>query len=883
MWTRWLRFRSNDDFAAEVESHIAMETERLVRGGMNEDDARLAARRAFGNPTSSREQFREARTGASFESFMQDVRYGLRAMRRSPGFTIIAVASFAIGIGANTTMFGAVDTLLFRPPAHVVDADRIHRVYVRTPAADGPGMPVGRGGYRSYLGIRDHASGLEHVGGVWSERISSGRGEDARSLAAVAVTPNVFSMLGVRPLHGRFFLETEALDETEHVAVLGYEQWQQQFNGDPGALGRAIDVAGVPHTIVGVAPRGFTGVEMTQVDLWLPLGVTRRLFSRRAMDLSNDDYWLEIIAKRKVGVSVEQASHEITRAYRDAWRGDPSYEQDYARANAELGSLVAARGPRGDAAATASLWVAGVSLLVLLIASANVANLLLLRGLTRSRETALRLSLGATRGRILWQWIVEGALLAVAGAVCALLLARWTASVIHTFLIPRADSRTIIDSRLLLFTAVVAIGAGLLASLIPAIVTARKDFMPLLGGGRASGPGRLSIQRMLIGGQVALAMLLLVGAGLFVRSLRNVRAIDLGVDVEHVLYVKLDARTMRRLMGDSATRAGVEARYASMLESVRRTPGVASASLSAGEPLTSGWGIWLKRRGGGDLPPNTPAPFGRAVGSDYFATMQTRLLRGRLFNAADHSPSARVAIIDEATARRFFPDGDGLDPCVYLDSNGCTEIVGVVANTVLWEVTGDRNNIIYVPREAWSDHPVNMMEVRTAGDPMALVPAIRRAILASAPDLPWIDIRPMSERMAPQYRSWQLGASMFTAFGALALSLAAVGLYGLLSYMVTQRSHEIGVRKALGAPSAGVVGMVLRGALGMTLVGVAMGTIIALGASRLIASQLYGISPRDPVVIALCAVVLVAVTVVACLAPAWRATKVDPMIALRAE
>ncbi len=481
------------------------------------------------------------------------------------------------------------------------------------------------------------------------------------------------------------------------------------------------------------------------------------------------------------------------------------------------------------------------------------------------------------------QWLVEGALLAAFGAACAIVLARWTAAAIQTFLIPQAEGRGIVEPRFLVFTAGIAIGAGLLASLVPALITARRNFAPLLGTGRSdSSPRRIAIQRGLIGGQVALAMLLLVGAGLFVTSLRNVRAINLGIDVEHVLYVKLDAGSIRKLNTDPGARSGAE--YAGMLENVRRAPGVVAATVTAGEPLTSGWGITLRRRAGEEIAPGTPVPMGRAVGVDYFKTMQTRLLRGRVFTAADHASAARVAIIDEATAKRYFPDGNGLASCVYVDTSGeCTEIVGVVENTVLWDVTGDRNNVVYVPLEQATEHPVSMMEVRTAGDPVAMIPAIRRAMLAASPDLPWIDVRPLSERMAPQYRSWQLGASMFTAFGVVALCLAAVGLYGLLSYMVTQRSHEIGVRKALGAPSSGVIGMVLRGALGMTLTGVVVGTGIALGAGSLVASQLYGISPRDPAVMLVCAAVLIVVTIVACFAPARRATKVDPIIALRAE
>jgi putative ABC transport system permease protein len=885
MWTRWFRLRSTDDFAAEVESHISMETDRLMRGGMSEDDARYAARRAFGNTTSSREQFREARTGAWFETLMQDVRYGLRAMRRSPGFTAIAVASFAIGIGANTTMFGAIDTLLFRPPAHVIDADLIHRVYFAVPDGRGsPARPWPVQGYRSYLALRDSVAGFEAVAAFSAKKISSGRGADARPFDAVMVTPSFFTLLGSKPAMGRFFLESEERDEGSHVAVLGYEAWRSEFGGDPKLLGRSIDVAATPYTIVGIAPEGFTGVDLNRVDLWLPIGAGTRLVSRGVLSPNGGGYWLEIIARRQLTASIDRLTEETARAYKDAWRDQPRFDETFALSRAILGPVIASRGPVPTADARVSVWVAAVSLLVLLIASANVANLLLLRSLARSREVALRLSLGATRWRVTRQWLVEGALLAAAGALGALVVARWSAAAVHAFLLPKLPPSRVIDGRMLAFTALIAIGSAVLASLIPALVTSRRDFGPLLGSGRStSSPTKLRLQRALIGGQVALATVLLVGAGLFVTSLRNVRAIDLGIDTEHVLYARVDFGSAGKLQ--QAPGASVRAVYTTLLESVRRVPGVVNATVTSGEPLTTGWGMSLRRRGAGEIAPGTPVPMGRAVGAHYFETMGTSLRRGRLFTEADHVPDARVAIIDEQAAKQFFPDGSGLDPCVYLNgtSDTCTEIVGVVENTVLWDITGDRVATVYVPVESRPDQALSMMEIRTAGDPAALIPSLRQALLAVVPDLAWADIRPLSDRMSPQLRSWQLGASMFTAFGVLALLLAAVGFYGLISYVVTQRAHEIGIRKALGAADGEVVRSVLRGVVATTTAGAVAGVLVALFTGRFVASQLYGVSPRDPSVIVLSTCVLLAVSIVACLAPARRATKVDPLITLRAE
>jgi predicted permease len=881
-WMPWTWRRSDDDFAAEIESHLYLEVERLVRSGMRPNDARLEARRAFGNPTAVREHFHEGRPWSGLETLTQDVRHGLRAMRRTPGFTTVAVASLAIGIGANTTMFGAIDSLLIRAPAHVRDATRIHRVYFDVPS---PGAQVAtHESYRTYSTIRDHVPGLEAVGAFAPKTVSSGRGPDARPIDAVLVTPSMFTLLGVRPAMGRFFVASEERDQSDHVAVLGYEAWLATYQGDSAVLGRAIDVAGTPYVIVGIAPSGFTGIDLDRVDLWLPLGAATKLVGPGVMNPQGGGYWLQIAVKRRADVRVPQVTNEITKVYRDTWRDSPMYEKTFSRSRGILAPIVAARGPVPNADARAALWVGTVSLLVLLIASANVANLLLLRGLTRSREVALRLSLGATRWRVVRQWLVEGALLSIAGAVCAIVLARWSASSMRAFLLPKAAGESVVQPRLLAFTVLAAFVAGILASLVPALVAARRDFGPLLSAGRVGGgQTRLTLQRVLIGGQVALATLLLVGAGLFVRSLQNVRAIDLGVDVEHVLYVNLDFGSARKLAHDSIARASVNATYAAMLERVRRISGVANATVTVGEPLESAWMISLQRRGGPALVRGDRVPFARAVGTNYFETMGTPLKRGRFFRAADFVPGAHVAIVDEAAAKQFLPDGNGLDPCVYLGSDKmCTEIVGVVANTVRWDMTGDKGAVVYLTLEEWPD-AVTMMEVRTIGNPTSLIPAVRQAVLSVSPDLPWADIRPISERLDPQLRPWRLGASMFTAFGVLALCLAAVGLYGLLSYIVVQRTHEIGVRKALGASDGGVIRMVLRGALGMTLAGIAVGVVIALGAGRLVASQLYGISPHDPAVIALCAGALVIVAIVASLVPARRATHVDPMVALRAE
>ncbi len=882
-WTRWTRRRA-DDFADEIESHIAMETDRLMRDGMSADDARFAARRAFGNPTAAREHFREHRPGWTLESIGQDVRYGWRTLRHSPAFTIVAVTSLALGIGANTTMFSVINALLLQTPAHVRDAARINRVYFAVPGPDGVAQPWPTQGYKVYTRLRDRVHGVESVAAFAERQISSGRGADARRLDGVLVTPSFMTVLGTRPALGRFFDPSEERDENEHVAVVSYELWQTQYGGEATVLGKTIDVSGMPYTIIGVAPRRFTGVNTNHVDLWLPLGAATRLWSANALNPESSGYWLECVGKRRKGITVARVEREMTREYRALYRDAPLYETTFAKASAFAGPLVVARGPERGADARVALWLAAVSVVVLLIACANVANLLLLRGLARARETALRLSLGATRARLARQAMIEGLLLAVVGAIGALVVARWSGSALRAFLLPTADRAAVVNGPVIGFMLAVTVVTGILASIVPAFVTARRDFGPLVSAGRTSGAReRLRLLRTLVGSQVALATMLLIGAGLFVTSLRNVHAIDLGLDIDHVLYVKLYGGA-RQKSQDSVARARAAAMYNTMVERVRGVPGVARASLTAGEPFASGFGLGIGRRGSARPAPGTPVPFGRAVGSDYFETMGTRLLRGRFFNASDHQAGKRVAIIDESTARQFWPNADPLDACAIVDSgSSCTEIVGVVSNTVLWNVVGDKGMVVYVPLESPWGQPATMMEVRTSGEPAAIIGLVRQAILSVSPDLPWVDIQPVARRLDPQIRPWRLGASMFTAFGLLALSLAAVGLYGLLSYGVAQRTHEIGVRKALGAADGRVIRMVLGDALAMTAVGVVIGSGLALVAGKAIAAQLYQVSPRDPLVFAVCAVVLILVAIVACTAPMRRALGVDPIVALRSD
>jgi len=877
---QWLRPRSNEDFANEVESHLAMETDRLMATGMSEHEARQRARRAFGNATSVREQFRDTRW-PRLEPLAQDIRYGLRGMRRHRGFTAIAVMSLAVGIGANTTMFGTLDALLLRGPAHVVDANRINRLYFESPRPGETSIPFPTQGYRTYEAIRENTHSFETVAAFWANKVTSGRGSDARLLEFVAVTSSFFPMLGVRPAIGRFFAEDEQSDETRHVAVIGAELWRSAYGGDRSVLGRAIDINGMPYTVIGVAPDDFTGVNLDRVEIWLPLGVARRLLAANVLERHSGAFWLEILGKRREGLSPNQAAADVTAAYRGEWRDSPRYQERYENARAISVPLQLGRGPADNLTSRVSIWIAAVSLLVLVLASINVSNLLLLRSLSRSQEVAVRVSLGASRSRLMQQWLVEGALLSVAAGTCALITARWSATTVHAFLLPKVSPKSVLDARLLVFTALVSLGAGLVASLLPALVTVYRDSARTLGTGRRGGPQRVVIQRILIGTQVALAMVLLVGAGLFVKSFREIRAIDLGIDVDHVLFVNVDFGSMQKLWRDRNARASANAIYREMLGQVKRVPGVRRASMSAGSTFGASSAIALYRPG---IPPRQgmAVPFFRAVAPDFFETTGTPLIRGRFFNADDHRANSGVLIVDETTAKEFLPGGDVLQGCVVAGSDQCAHVVGIVKDAVMWDMIGQKGRIVYGPVED-SDEPITTLEIRTAGDPSELIPAIRRAIQSVSPDLPWVDVHPVSQDLDPQLRPRRISAAMFTTFGILALGLAAIGLYGLLAYAVAQQSHEIGVRKALGATDGRITRMVLRSALGVTIGGVAIGLLASLATSKIVANQLYGVSARDPVILSISAVSLIAVSIIAALAPVRRATRVDPVVTLRAD
>ncbi|MGH7627662.1 MAG: FtsX-like permease family protein, partial [Gemmatimonadaceae bacterium] len=550
--------------------------------------------------------------------------------------------------------------------------------------------------------------------------------------------------------------------------------------------------------------------------------------------------------------------------------------------------LEVGRAPSPGSDVKVALWLAAVSILVLLIACANVANLLLARAASRSREIALRMCLGSGRWRLARQLLIEGLLLAAAGTAAALLLTIWSSAFVRGVLIPDVPLLGhAISTRVLAFAGVAALVTGALCGLAPAVFAARTDLNSVLKGAAfGSGRGRFLVHRVLAGGQVALTLVLLAGAGLFIQSLRNARNIQLGMDVDHVLYASVDFHTA------GVAAANANAIYERMLKQVQRVPGVLAASVSRGAPFRNASGRWVIVPGVPESIPHagSASPMGFTVGPGYFEATGTQVVSGRPFTGADYDAAAHVVIINQAIAKRYWPRGNPVGTCVHLDdpaNTTCVTVVGVVANAPLFKVTLKPSEQVFVPLQPYSDtgrsNAVNFMEIRTAGDPAAAIPAIRRAMESADPDTPFPVIQPLRQILDPQYLPWKLGASMFSAFGLLALLLAAVGLYGVLAYAVVQQTRELGIRAALGAQPERLMRGVVMSGLTTTIIGVVLGIVAALAGGKAIAALLNGVSPRDPTVLAGAALVLLVVALAASYFPARRATRVDPMVALRAE
>ncbi len=885
----WQREALEHELDDELRDHLQRQTEKLVAAGVPAAEASRQARLAFGGVEAVKERSRDTRGLRLVEVVSQDLRYAIRSLRRNPGFTLGVIVTLALGIGANAAMFGIVDRLLFRTPAYLIDPDRVHRVYL---LHDERGVETVGGStqYTRYLDIKRWSKSFDLVAGYGVRQLPIGSGAESRERPVATISATLFDFFDARPVLGRFFTAAEdSVPVGEMVAVLGYGYWKSTYGGRTDVIGQSLEIGTAQYTIIGVAPPRFVGIaDEAAPAVFIPITAFAGSF-RAGPQLENyyTKYnwgWMNILARRRPGVSVAAASADLSQAYAWSWNNERSLSPaltpvDVARPRAVAGPVQQERGPHRTAATKVASWVSGVAVIVLLIACANVTNLLLARAVRRRREIALRLALGVGRRRLAGQLLSESLLLTGIGALAGLLLAHWGAGTLGGLFIPEGgETYSIVDSRILGFALLLTLVLGTALGMVPVIQARRTDLVESLKAGiREGGPRRSRMRTGLLLVQAALSVLLLVGAGLFVQSLRNVRSLRLGYDVDPVLYISLNLRGVKL---DNAEAIALRHR---LLEAAQGIPGVESAALGLTVPFWDTWADDLTVPGIDSV--QRLGMFTLQAGSpEYFATMGTRILRGRGITAEDREGAPRAVVVSETMARTLWPGAEAVGQCIYIsaDTMPCTTVVGVAEDIKQNQLADDPGLHYYLPIIQY--HPEDaVLFARVRGSAQDQEESVRRLLQPIMPGNAYLTVTSMRDIVEPEVRSWRLGATMFVAFGGLALVLAAIGLYSVIAYDVAQRRHELGIRIALGARVRDLVLLVIGDGLRVALIGGAVGAITALVAGRWLGPLLFDESPRDPLVYVTVAAVLTAAVVLASGIPALRAVRVDPNEALRAE
>ena len=827
-----------------------------------------------------------------WDAFTQDLRYAVRGLRNRPGFTAAVVITLALGIGANAAMFSVVDRLLFRPPPLLKDPARTHRIYFarsyRNETYAGNSVQ-----YARYRDVTNWTHSFERTAEITSRKLAIGVGADAHELQVGVVSSSFFGFFDAPPALGRYFTAAEdSAPAGAPVAVLGYGYWRMAYGGRRDVLRQTMQVGATVYTIIGVAPRGFVGLWPDEPPaVYIPIAAYGAEMAA-GFHMGNESWWstyhwtwAQMIAQRKPGVSLAAADADLTQAFLRSYRTQLDVDKGgtpiaVAKPHALAASVLAERGPNESSDAKVATWVGGVAVIVWLIACANVANLLLARALRRRREIAVRIALGVSRARLAAQLLTESLLLALLAGLAGALVAQFGGAVLRAQLLPKTVATGVLtDPRSLVFAGAAALLAGFLTALAPMLQARRADLSnDLKAGEREGGIHRSRTRVGLLVLQGALSVVLLVGAGLFVRSLRNVQAYPLGYDVDPVLTVDLN---MRGVKLDSAASVALRSR---LLDEARMIPGVTHAARRITVPF---WWTWstdlhvagidsVERLGEFDL---------NAVSPDFFPTVGTRILRGRAIDSTDLPGSPRAMVVGASMARALWPGQDALGQCVRVESDTvpCTTVVGIAEDIKTSSFQGNDKRFFYYLAGTQFSPDQGGLYVRAAGPAGAVEETVRKRLQLLMPGVSYVTVTPLGDILGQQTRSWHLGAMLFTVFGVLALVLAAIGLYSVIAYNVAQRTQEMGVRIALGAELRDLVGLVLSEGMRLALVGVALGGAIALVVSRWVKPLLFDESPRDPVVFAGVAVALLAVAALASFIPARRAARVDPMRALRTE
>jgi predicted permease len=866
--------RVEREMEEELRFHLRMRTRENIEHGMKPEEAEREARRRFGNVGRIKDLARDIKGGGLMETLLQDLRYGARILSKNPGFTLTAVVTLSLGVGVNTAIFSLINAVLLRPLPYP-QPERIMTIWEESAAAGVAKQNFAPG---NYADLKAQQTVFERTAALARSEMSLTGDDEPEKLEGVAVVdPDAFQILGVTPAAGRLFLPGEYIRGANKVVLISHGFGRRRFGGAADAIDKELTLNGEKFVIVGVLPANFQFFN-ADASFWTPLGFSQRMMVYRS------GHNLTVLGRLKPGVAEAQAEAEVRTIMGRIAKEHP----------AEAGRLSAFVQPlhehlTGDARRPLLVLLTGVGF-VLLIACANLASLLLARAVARRKEIAVRLALGAGRRRIVRQLLTESALLASAGGLCGLFVAASSFALLR-HLIPSGLAGFAalgLDGQTLAFTLGLSLLTGVLFGLAPAWHATRIDVNEALKqSGARSGASHQRMQNALIVAEVAMALVLTVGAGLLIQTFYRLRQVDVGFRVENTLTLQTRVPLTRH-----KEYAKLTAFFQQTVEQVRALPGVVSAAYASRQPLTSLRGIYTlsiegrSAQGGAALEADH-----RQISPEYFATIGVPLRQGRGFDERDALGTEPVAVINETMARRFWPDENPIGKRFAVDEDGVPAahpltIVGVAGDVKHRGLENDVWPEFYLPH-AQVDYKINSIPsyliVRTAGDPMKLAAAVRRAIHAIDPDQPIAEIRTVESLLDEMVAQRRLRMTLLTAYAGLALLLAAVGIYGALAYFVSQHTTEIGVRAALGAQPGDVLWFVLRRGMGLSLVGVGIGLVASFAMTRLMKALLFGVSETDPLTFGLTTMTLTLTALAACWVPARRATKVDPLAALRAE